>query len=258
MIYVVISLTALAASFLTFFSGFGLGTILMPVFALFFDLPIAIALTAIVHLLNNIFKLGLVHQNIRYSLLLKFGIPALIASFFGAWLLQKVSKTSLIIYQYHLGEKEFSITWQGLIIGGIVLVFSVIEMSKRLSRIKFSPKLIIPGALITGFFGGLSGHQGALRSAFLLRMRLDKSVFIATGVGIACMVDVARLSVYSLSFKDISSNIAILSTAILSAFLGAFIGNKVFHKTSIVFLKWIIGIFMFVVSLLIIAGIINK
>jgi uncharacterized membrane protein YfcA len=258
MIYVVIALVALAASFVTFFSGFGLGTILMPVFALFFDLPTAIALTAVVHLLNNIFKLGLVHQNIRYSLLLKFGIPALIASFAGAWLLHYVSKTSLIIYAYHIGQKEFAITWQGLIIGGIVFAFSIIELSKRLSKIKFKPHMIIPGALMTGFFGGLSGHQGALRSAFLLRLRLDKTVFIATGVGIACMVDVARLSVYSFSFKDITSNIEILATATLSAFLGAFIGNKIFHKTSIVFLKWIIGIFMMIVSILIIFGIINK
>jgi uncharacterized membrane protein YfcA len=258
MIYVVIALTALAASFVTFFSGFGLGTILMPVFALFFDLPTAIALTAIVHLLNNLFKLGLVHQNIRYSLLFKFGIPALIAAFAGAWLLRYVSKEQLIIYTYQLGSKTFSITWQGLIIGGVVLVFALIEMSKRLSRIKFSPNMIIPGALLTGFFGGLSGHQGALRSAFLLRLRLDKVVFIATGVGIACMVDIARLSVYSFSLKDVTDNIGILSTAVIAAFAGAFLGNKIFHKTSISFLKWIIGIFMFVVSLLIIFGIINK
>lgn len=258
MIYVVIALTALAASFVTFFSGFGLGTILMPVFALFFDLPTAIALTAVVHLLNNIFKLGLVHQNIRYSLLFKFGVPALLASFAGAWLLRYVSRTDLIIYSYQLGSKTFAITWQGLIVGGIVLAFSLIELSKRFSRMKFSPKLIIPGALLTGFFGGLSGHQGALRSAFLLRLRLDKAVFVATGVGIACMVDVARLSVYSFTIKDITSNMSILATAVISAFVGAFLGNRIFHKTSIAFLKWIIGGFMFIVSILIIFGIINK
>lgn len=258
MIYVVIALVALAASFVTFFSGFGLGTILMPVFALFFDLPTAIALTAAVHLLNNIFKLVLVHQNIRYSLLFKFGIPALMASFAGAWLLRYVSKESLVIDVYHLGEKEFAITWQGLIIGGIILAFSVIELSKRFSTVKFSPNLIIPGALLTGFFGGLSGHQGALRSAFLLRLRLDKAVFIATGVAIACMVDVARLSVYSFTLKDITDNIGILATAVLSAFLGAFFGNRIFHKTSMPVLKWIIGGFMFIVSILIIFGIINK
>jgi len=38
-------------------SGFGLGTLLLPVFALFFPLPVAIAATALVHLANNFFKL---------------------------------------------------------------------------------------------------------------------------------------------------------------------------------------------------------
>ena len=57
---IIISLTALLTSLMTFFTGFGLGTILTPVFAIFFPIDIAIALTGIVHLLNNIFKLGLV------------------------------------------------------------------------------------------------------------------------------------------------------------------------------------------------------
>jgi len=47
--YVIICLAAFLASALTFFSGFGLGTILMPVFALFFPVEVAIGLTAIVH-----------------------------------------------------------------------------------------------------------------------------------------------------------------------------------------------------------------
>ena len=45
----IICLVALFGSALTFFSGFGLGTILVPVFALFFPIELAIALTAIVH-----------------------------------------------------------------------------------------------------------------------------------------------------------------------------------------------------------------
>ncbi|MHB8259583.1 MAG: hypothetical protein ACYDCN_05425 [Bacteroidia bacterium] len=57
---VIISTVALVASLLTFFSGFGLGTILTPVFVLFFPVEVAIALTGIVHLLNNFFKIALV------------------------------------------------------------------------------------------------------------------------------------------------------------------------------------------------------
>ena len=53
---VLIGLVALLTSGLTLFSGFGLGTILMPVFALFFPLPLAIAATAVVHFANNLFN----------------------------------------------------------------------------------------------------------------------------------------------------------------------------------------------------------
>ena len=58
--YIVVCLAALLASALTLFSGFGLGTLLMPVVAIFFPLNLAIAITAIVHLLNNLFKFALV------------------------------------------------------------------------------------------------------------------------------------------------------------------------------------------------------
>ena len=54
--------TFLAAA-LTFVSGFGLGTILLPVFALLYPLPVAVAATAVVHLLNNIFKLLLLGRH---------------------------------------------------------------------------------------------------------------------------------------------------------------------------------------------------
>jgi hypothetical protein len=54
-----ICLAALISSGLSLFSGFGLGTLLMFVFAVFFPVEIAIALTAIVHYLNNLFKLPL-------------------------------------------------------------------------------------------------------------------------------------------------------------------------------------------------------
>ena len=60
---VLIGAAALLASTLTLFSGFGLGTMMTPVFALFFPLPLAIAATAVVHLASNLFKVGLLARN---------------------------------------------------------------------------------------------------------------------------------------------------------------------------------------------------
>ena len=66
--FVIIPIVALLASLLTFFSGFGLGTLLMPVFAIFYPVEIAVALTGVVHLLNNLFKIALVYKNINLEI----------------------------------------------------------------------------------------------------------------------------------------------------------------------------------------------
>jgi uncharacterized protein len=51
----IITLASFVTAILTFFSGFGLGTVLTPVFAIFFPIDLAIALTGVVHFGNNLF-----------------------------------------------------------------------------------------------------------------------------------------------------------------------------------------------------------
>lgn len=257
MIYIVIALTALFASFLTFFSGFGLGTILVPVFAIFYPVPIALALTAVVHLLNNIFKITLVFKNINWAIALKFGLPSFFAALFGSWLLNLISNCDLVIHVYKLFNHSFQITLLNLIVGVLIILFSIIEISKKISNLSFNQNYLILGGLLSGFFGGLSGHQGAIRSAFLFQLNLDKKVFIATGVFVACLVDVARLFFYNQNITMSNNlNYNLIVVAVISAFLGAYFGNKLFTKTSVTFFKWFVALFMFIMGLLIISGVV--
>ena len=78
--YLTVCLAVLLASGLTLFSGFGLGTILTPVFALFFPVTTAVAMTAIVHLANNLFKIGLVGRDADWRVVARFGLPAALAA----------------------------------------------------------------------------------------------------------------------------------------------------------------------------------
>lgn len=80
---VLIGVSALLVSGLTLFSGFGLGTVLMPVFALLFPLPLAIAATAVVHFANNIFKFGLMAKQADWRVVARFSMPASIAALAG-------------------------------------------------------------------------------------------------------------------------------------------------------------------------------
>ena len=68
---------------MTLFSGFGLGTLLLPVMVLFFPVDLAIALTAVVHALNNLFKCWLLGRHADGAVVLKFGLPAILAALLG-------------------------------------------------------------------------------------------------------------------------------------------------------------------------------
>ncbi len=103
--YAVIGATAAFASLLTFFSCFGLGTILTPVFMLFFPIEVAIALTGIVHLLNNLFKMGFVGLKADRSVVLRFGGPAILGAIAGASLLLHFSMGEPLFTYELLGTK---------------------------------------------------------------------------------------------------------------------------------------------------------
>jgi uncharacterized membrane protein YfcA len=255
--YLIICTVALLGSALTLFSGFGLGTILVPVFALFFPIDLAIALTAIVHFLNNIFKIFLVGKNVNYKVVLRFGLPSMVAALCGAYILSLITKMP-IIYEYSIADSTYGITPVKLIIGILLMFFSLFEIIPWLAKLEFDKKYLPVGGILSGFFGGLSGNQGALRSAFLIRSRLTKESFIATGVMIACMIDIVRLSIYSEKIFEQQQqfNYSLILSATSAAFLGAFIGNKLIKKVTIKFLQYLVAMFLFLFSILLIAGIV--
>lgn len=256
--YILIAIFSLLASALTFFSGFGLNTLLMPVFALFFPLDTAVSLTAIVHILNNSFKLGLIGKYTHIKVLLLFGLPALTASFLGAYLLTQLTQSEPL-YAYNIGSRTFTITAIKIITGVLILLFMIMESIPKLKKLSASPRWIPFGGLLSGFFGGLSGHQGALRSVFLVRLTLNKQVYIATGASIAFMIDIARLTVYSqnaLSYTVIKNNSLILMIAVLSAFTGATAGNYYLKKMTYIHVQKFVTVFLCIIALGLIAGIV--
>lgn len=255
--YIVISIVTLLGAGLTLFSGFGLGTLLLPVFGLFFPIDIAIGLTAIVHFSNNLIKLGFFYKHLNWRVILRFGIPSVIAAFLGAYLLTTLTDLKPVL-KYTVFEKDFYITPIKLTISVLLIVFSLIELLPKLSDLQFDKKLMPIGGLLSGFFGGLSGNQGALRSAFLIRAGLSKEVFIGTGVVIACFVDLTRLSIYSrsiLTHVD-QSKIILLVVAVIAAFIGVYFGNKLVKKITIKSLQVIVAIMILVFSILLGLGII--
>lgn len=257
MTYFIVGITALLASGLTLFSGFGLNTILLPVFVLFFPIETAVVMTAFVHMANNAFKLAIVGRKVDLKVALKFGLPAIITAYAGAWLLTKLSSLPAIT-TYSINQYTFNITAINVIIGILMIAFSVFELLPRFEKMEIDEKWLPLGGLISGFFGGLSGHQGAVRSVFLSKAKLDKESFIATGIIISFMIDITRLSVYfgDIARIGINADWYLVGAAMLSAFAGAFIGSRFIKKITFNSIRMLVGVMLISLGILIAAGLI--
>jgi hypothetical protein len=252
-----ICVVALGASALTFFSGFGLGTLLLPAFALFYPVEIAVASTAVVHFLNGLFKLALVGHAADRPVVLRFGFPAIAAAFLGAWLLLRLSHVPALA-TYNIGRIEATVLPTKLVIGVILLAITALELSPRFAALTVPPKYLPLGGALSGFFGGLSGMQGALRSAFLIRAGLSKEAFIGTSVMVATLIDISRLGVYSRALTEQRDRLqyGLLGAAVLSAFVGAFLGNRLLKKLTLRTLQLIVGVMLAAVAIALVLGIV--
>ncbi len=263
--YLIVSLSVLFASGLTFFSGFGLGTIMLPVFSLFMPLDLAVVATAIIHLANNVLKFALVYKSIHFPVLLRFGLPALLSAIVGGYLLTFIS-TMNRTFAYTFLDQSMETSWLKIIIGLLMIFFAWFDLSPRFSTLTFHKKYLPFGGILSGFFGGLSGHQGAFRAAFLSKSELTKDQFIATSNSLSLVVDIGRLIVYSTGIvflgKLFQTNLSgeevnlrnIILFAISFAFLGTIIGKKMVKKVTFKNVQKVVGVLLILMGLLLLFG----
>lgn len=231
--WILVGFTACLASALTLFSGFGLGTLLLPAFSLFFPAEAAVAMTALVHLSNNLFKLVLFGRRADWRAVLALGLPAVPAALAGAWLLTRLADAAPLA-TYAWAGRAFAVEPVKLGLGALMVAFALLEIWPAFASWSMPRRWLPLGGLLSGFFGGLSGHQGALRSAFLLRAGLSKEAFIGTGVVIACLVDLSRLSLYARHLEAASAgHRSLLLFAMAMAWLGAYAGGRLLHKATL-------------------------
>lgn len=255
------SLTLLI-SLLTLFSGFGLGTLLLPVFLVFFTPSLAIAATAIVHLANNLLKALLFARHANRQVLLAFSVPAILAAFAGAFLIQQLNGLPAL-GQYNWQGQWFVVTPIRLTIGVLMILFASLDLNPTFKALTLSKRWIPLGGLLSGFLGRLTGQQGAFRSAFLVRVGLDKEAFIGTTVLAAILVDMARLGVYGFALTQgpqavfhSQTDWRLLLWAIVSAFLGTWLGSRFLQKVTLAWMQRTIGILLIAYGCLLSAGIV--
>lgn len=252
--YTLIAITSFVASLISFYSGFGLASLLMPVMAIFLPLPLAIAATAVVHFVHNSLKTMLLWKYIDWKIVVQFGSTAIIAAIPGALLLRELSGFPPL-HEYSLFGLQGTISWLHVCIGLLLIAFATFEMapSKKISI----HNLYLGGAL-SGFLGGLSGNQGVLRSAVLLHTHLHKRAFIATNALIAIAVDCIRLPIYSMSFHQLISEADgyLIGVSVAASICAILLGMKLLKHVTIEVIQKVVVVLLYFLGTLLTFGII--
>jgi uncharacterized membrane protein YfcA len=189
---------------------------------------------------------------------LRFGVPATLAAFAGAGLLLLLEGRPLATYELG-GPRE--VTAMGLVVGLLITGFALFELLPRLREWTVGRRWLPLGGVLSGFFGGLSGHQGALRSVFLTRVLPTARIFVATGTVCAILVDVARLLVYAGRYAEDTSVLDqgdwwLLGGAAAMALAGALIGARVLPKVTLGGVRVLVGILLLVLGPVIATGLV--
>jgi len=259
--FLTVGLAAFFAAGLTMYSGFGLGTLMLPVFALFFPVEMAVVATALVHGANNVFKVSLLGRHADRDVVLKFGLAAIVAAIFGAltlgWLARLGASMNVAVNETVVSE----VTPVKLLIGFLMIGFALFELLPRFRNLEFDRRYLPLGGLLSGFFGGLSGHQGALRSAFLAKSGLSTEGFIGSNAVIGFLVDLTRISVYVALFAAAGGNLTdfggwpLVITGSLAAFGGVMTGKRFLRKVTMKSIQTLVGVLLFGVGLALVAGV---
>ncbi|MBE0427779.1 MAG: sulfite exporter TauE/SafE family protein [Nitrospirae bacterium] len=230
---VYIALLTLIAATVGTITGFGTSTIMIPVLVIFLSPVEAIFLVAIIHWFGNIWKVALFRKGIDFKLISLFGIVGLTTSYIGA--------------SISLGANEEILL---RLLGMFLACYSIFLIFQSKFKVRAGLGTALSGGALSGFFAGMFGIGGAIRSMFLSAFDLQKAVYIATAGAIGLMVDATRIITYFTGGVTLSRELWWgLLVFIPVSFLGANIAKKIVHKIPQEKFRKVIAVFLFVIGL---------
>ncbi|MFZ5907357.1 MAG: sulfite exporter TauE/SafE family protein [Nitrospirota bacterium] len=230
---VYISLLTLVAATLGTITGFGTSTIMIPVLVIFLPPVEAIFLVAIIHWFGNIWKVALFRKGIDVKLIFLFGMVGLATSYLGA--------------SISLGSNEkMLIRLLGMFLAG----YSIFLIFRSKFRVSAGIGTALSGGALSGFFAGMFGIGGAIRSLFLSAFDLPKAVYIATAGAIGLMVDATRIIAYFTGGAMLAQKLWWgLLVFVPVSFAGAKIAKKIIEKLPQEKFRKVIAVFLFAIGL---------
>jgi uncharacterized protein len=192
-------------------SGFGIGSLLTPLFALRVDTKLAVAVVSIPHLVATASRFVSLKDHLDKRIFASFGIVSAAGGLIGALLNSNANSQAL-----------------SACFGALLMFAGAAGFTGISKRMHFGRKTAWIGGGLSGMFGGLVGNQGGIRSAALLSFNIPKESLVATATAIGLIVDGVRVPVYLLTQgEDMLNAWSEMSLATVCVLVGTFWGVRV-------------------------------
>jgi len=186
-------------------SGFGIGSLLTPVFAWSVGTKLAVALVVVPHFVATLARVWWLREALDRHVFLTFGLASAAGGLVGAYL-HTVSSSQVL----------------SIVFGLLLILASVGLWTGFWNRLHFGASGGLVAGVVSGVLGGLVGNQGGIRTAALLGVQVRKEAFIATGTAAALVVDLVRLPIYVHSQWE---GIQVHAVSVVIACVGTLIGT---------------------------------
>jgi uncharacterized membrane protein YfcA len=192
-------------------TGFGVGSLLTPAFAVETGTKVAVAATAIPHFVGTSQRYWKLRRHVDRRILAGFGIASALGGLAGALIGTRFSSGGLAV-----------------VFGALLIVAGMSELTGWMERVRWGRRAAWIAGAISGAFGGLVGNQGGIRTAAMLGFDVPKESFVATATAIALFVDGARLPVYlATQWREIASLWPLVLMATGGVVIGTAFGTRV-------------------------------
>jgi uncharacterized membrane protein YfcA len=179
-------------------AGFGIGSLLTPVLAASTGAKIAVAAVSIPHAIGTSIRFWRFRRAVDWRIVRSFGITSAAGGLTGALLNTFSSGRALEI-----------------VFGCLLMLAGASQVTGFARRWRLRGALAWLGGAVSGFFGGLVGNQGGIRTAAMLGFDVDKRRFVATTTAVAWLIDAARVPVYLAAERTALA--ALWSTIVIAA-----------------------------------------
>ena len=230
---IIITLLTILASGIGTITGFGTSTILIPILLLYLPLPETLLVVGVIHFSGDIWKMIMFRKGFDWKLILTFGITGIAASFLGAQIVFSTSAETLL-----------------RVLGAFMLAYTIFLVFNPGFKIPKKNSTAITGGGLSGFFAGIFGVGGALRTLFLSAFDLPKAIFVATTGAIAFLIDFTRITTYLVNGVRLNDMYFWGFLAFIPAsFAGTALAKKVVDRIPQKWFRVVVAAFLFVMGI---------